>query len=557
MDKARQTRPAPCAAGVAALVLAAVAAAARHEPLARRLLDPEDRAGEDHPGLAADARRQGRLVHPVVRRVDRPGAGRRRRPEGRHRLPLDRRRRRTCSSTPASSTRTGTSSRYSGIAADTVVVFAVRNGNPKHIKSWDDLVKPGVQVITPNPFSSGSAKWNVLAAYGAQRRLGKTDKQAPRYVQKLFQHVVSQDTSGRNATNTFLSGKGDVLLTYESEAIAAQPARPGHPVRDPAPDDADRAPDRGAQEQREQGRRERVHPLHRRATPPRSCSRQYGFRPVDQDGREEVRGRSSRRGPGIFTIDDQIFGGWRDGRQGVVRPEQGPHGRRSSRRSEGRLWLAPPSHGRARRARATGREGGRPLARLRHDLPVADRRAADRGARLGVAGARRARASGRSVSRPEAVAALKLTLGAPRSSSRSSTPCSGRSPPGCSCATTSAARRSCNAVIDLPFALPTIVAGLTLLALYGPRSPIGDQRRVHAHGDRARAAVRDAAVRRPHGAAGAARARPRDGGGRALARRARAARLPPHRAAEHPPGDPLRRRARVRAGGRRDRRRSC
>src|SRR6478609_10229764 len=108
---------------------------------------------------------------------------------------------------------------YDGVAADTVVVFAVRNGNPKHVKGWADLVKPGVQVVTPNPFSSGSAKWNVLAAYGAERRLGKTDKQATAYVQQLFKHVVAQDTSGRNATNTFLSGKGDVLITYESEAI--------------------------------------------------------------------------------------------------------------------------------------------------------------------------------------------------------------------------------------------------------------------------------------------------------------------------------------------------
>src|SRR6266566_2094246 len=108
---------------------------------------------------------------------------------------------------------------YNGIGADTVVVFAVRNGNPKHIRSWNDLVRSGVQVLTPNPFSSGSAKWNILAAYGAQRRLGKTDKQATAYVQQLFKHVVSQDTSGRNATNTFLAGKGDVLLTYESEAL--------------------------------------------------------------------------------------------------------------------------------------------------------------------------------------------------------------------------------------------------------------------------------------------------------------------------------------------------
>ncbi len=124
----------------------------------------------------------------------------------------------------------------------------MRNGNPKHIKGWADLIKPGVQVVTPNPFSSGSAKWNILAAYGAERRLGKTDKQATAYVQALFKHVVSQDTSGSNATNTFLSGKGDVLITYESEAINAQPPGQEHPVRDPAADDADPAPDRGPEE---------------------------------------------------------------------------------------------------------------------------------------------------------------------------------------------------------------------------------------------------------------------------------------------------------------------
>src|SRR5438270_3206080 len=88
---------------------------------------------------------------------------------------------------------------YKGIAADTVVVFAVRNGNPKHIKGWSDLTRPGVQVVTPNPFSSGSAKWNVMAAYDAQRRLGKTDAQATAYVKELFRHVVSQDTSRSNA----------------------------------------------------------------------------------------------------------------------------------------------------------------------------------------------------------------------------------------------------------------------------------------------------------------------------------------------------------------------
>jgi sulfate/thiosulfate transport system substrate-binding protein len=110
---------------------------------------------------------------------------------------------------------------YAGVAADSVVAFVVRPGNPKHIHGWSDLVKPGVQVVTPNPFSSGSAKWNVLAAYGAMRKAGMSDHKALQFVTKLFKHVVSQDTSGSNAANTFFSGKGDVLITYESEAYSA------------------------------------------------------------------------------------------------------------------------------------------------------------------------------------------------------------------------------------------------------------------------------------------------------------------------------------------------
>jgi sulfate/thiosulfate transport system substrate-binding protein len=111
---------------------------------------------------------------------------------------------------------------YRGMVTDSLVVFAVRDGNPKHIRSWDDLLKPGVQVITPNPFTSGGARWNVMAAYGAWRKLGKTKPQAQGKLLQLFQHVTVQDKSARDALNTFLSGKGDVLLTYENEAIGAQ-----------------------------------------------------------------------------------------------------------------------------------------------------------------------------------------------------------------------------------------------------------------------------------------------------------------------------------------------
>ena len=111
---------------------------------------------------------------------------------------------------------------YHGIVSDSVVVFVVRDGNPKHIKGWDDLVKPGVQVITPNPFTSGGARWNVMAAYGALRKQGKTDKQAIAYLYKFFKHVPVQPDSARTALQIFAQGKGDVLITYENEAIYAE-----------------------------------------------------------------------------------------------------------------------------------------------------------------------------------------------------------------------------------------------------------------------------------------------------------------------------------------------
>src|ERR671939_2126248 len=117
---------------------------------------------------------------------------------------------------------------WRGMVTRSVVVFVLRNGNPKHIRDWSDLVKPGVQVVTPNPFTSGGARWNVMAAYGAMRREGKTDKQAIAYLNKLFHHVVSQDKSAREALQAFLAGRGDVMLAYENEAILAQ--RKGQPV---------------------------------------------------------------------------------------------------------------------------------------------------------------------------------------------------------------------------------------------------------------------------------------------------------------------------------------
>jgi sulfate/thiosulfate transport system substrate-binding protein len=112
-----------------------------------------------------------------------------------------------------------------GISSDSVVVMVVRKGNPKHITGWDDLIKPGVDVITPNPSTSGSARWNVLAGYGAQLKEGKTPAQALAYLKTLLSKNVSvQDSSASAALQTFTGGKGDVLLDYESDALAAKKA---------------------------------------------------------------------------------------------------------------------------------------------------------------------------------------------------------------------------------------------------------------------------------------------------------------------------------------------
>src|ERR1700743_1278882 len=112
-----------------------------------------------------------------------------------------------------------------GFSSDSVVVFVVRKGNPKHITGWDDLVKKGVDVITPNPATSGSARWNIMAGYGAELKEGKSPAEALAYLRTLLTKNVSvQDSSASAALQTFTSGKGDVLLDYESDAIAAEKA---------------------------------------------------------------------------------------------------------------------------------------------------------------------------------------------------------------------------------------------------------------------------------------------------------------------------------------------
>jgi sulfate transport system substrate-binding protein len=124
---------------------------------------------------------------------------------------------------------------YKGIVQDSVVVFAVRKGNPKDIQTWDDVVKAGVEVVTPNVFSSGGAKWNLMAAYGAQLDQGKSPDEALAFLRTLLEHAVAQPGSASDALTVFTGGKGDVLLAYESEAIRAQ--REGEEVDYVVPDE--------------------------------------------------------------------------------------------------------------------------------------------------------------------------------------------------------------------------------------------------------------------------------------------------------------------------------
>ena len=123
-----------------------------------------------------------------------------------------------------------------GIAFGSVVTIVTREGNPKNIRDWDDLLQPGLEVVTPNPFSSGAAKWNLLAPYAAKSDGGKDEQAGLDFLGELIRdHVKVQPKSGREATETFLQGTGDVLLSYENEALFIE--RQGEKVEHVTPPD--------------------------------------------------------------------------------------------------------------------------------------------------------------------------------------------------------------------------------------------------------------------------------------------------------------------------------
>jgi sulfate transport system substrate-binding protein len=194
--------------------------------------------------------------------------------------------------------------KYHGMVTNSVVVFALRDGNPKKIRRWSDLIRPGIEVLNPNPFTSGGARWNVMAAYGAQIRLGKTHKQAVAYLENLYRHIPVQDKSARESLQTFLGGKGDALLAYENEAIFAQ--KKGQPVQFVIPKETILIENPVAVVKSSK------HPTEARAfvrflrTPTaQRIFAENGYRPVVKSVAKQFKFPSR---PGLFKIDR--FGGW-------------------------------------------------------------------------------------------------------------------------------------------------------------------------------------------------------------------------------------------------------
>jgi sulfate transport system substrate-binding protein len=202
-----------------------------------------------------------------------------------------------------------------------VVVFVVRDGNPKKIFGWNDLLKPGVQVVTPNPFTSGGARWNVMAAYGAWRKQGKTDRQAQANLLKLFRNVVSQDKSARDSLNTFNSGRGDVLLAYENEALLAR--KSGLDLQFRIPRSTMLIENPIAVTKTSDHRTEATAFLRYLRTP--AAQRIFadnGYRPVSKVVAAEYKSKFPAR-PGIFTIDQLGLGGWGNVQKRFFDPKTG------------------------------------------------------------------------------------------------------------------------------------------------------------------------------------------------------------------------------------------
>lgn len=194
--------------------------------------------------------------------------------------------------------------RYGGMVTDSVVVIAVREGNPKGIRGWEDLTRPGVDVITPNPSTSGGAKWNFMAAYGAQRERGSSDEEALGYIGDLLANVSVQDKSARESLQTFINGRGDAMIAYENEIVQAQQL--GYDFEYVVPDETILIENPYAVTQTSEHPQKAQDFLdYLRSDEAQRTFGEKGYRPVVPGVREEF---DLEEPPSLFTIED--YGGW-------------------------------------------------------------------------------------------------------------------------------------------------------------------------------------------------------------------------------------------------------
>ena len=348
---------------------------------------------------------------------------------------------------------------HKGMVTDSLVVLVVRDGNPKKIKGWNDLLRFGRRIVTPNPFTSGVARWNVMAAYGAWRKAGKTDKQAQANLLKLFRNVVVQDTSARASLNTFNSGKGDVLLAYENEALFARTQAlnlqfviPKATILIENPIAVIKSsPDAAAAN---------AFLRFLRTPAAQQVFADNGYRPVVKSVLEKNRKTFPVR-PGEFTIDQLGLGGWDKVQKRFFDPKVERHGAHpaADRRQH---WLAVMSAEVAlsnpRRARASRDRASTALSlgvvgtflMVMVGLPIA--------ALLWEASSEGKTSFWDAVSSPDAVAALKLTLAASLAVSALNA-ILGTVTAWVLVRDDFRGKTVVNAIIDLPFALPTSLPG--------------------------------------------------------------------------------------------------
>jgi sulfate/thiosulfate-binding protein len=193
---------------------------------------------------------------------------------------------------------------HQGILTHSTVAIVVRPGNPKGIRTWDDLLKEDVELVTPNPFTSGGARWNLMAAYGAWTRSGDSQEEALNKLEQLLRNTPVQPKSAREALQVFAGGKGDAMLAYEQEAIQAEDS--GTEIEHFVPDATIRIDNPAAITETSKNKEDAQAWLNFLYTPEaQKTFASFGYRPVITDVAEASEFPTPTD---LFTIDD--LGGW-------------------------------------------------------------------------------------------------------------------------------------------------------------------------------------------------------------------------------------------------------